>query len=59
MLTTGTGLIGQVAEELWEVADKTIKNLTKEEISIVDYKKNLIKQSTYLVLSSSRLTRAQ
>ncbi|KAF9443358.1 hypothetical protein P691DRAFT_809091 [Macrolepiota fuliginosa MF-IS2] len=38
-------LISQVAEELWEVADKTIKNLTKVDISIVDYKKNLIKQS--------------
>ncbi|KAJ3555661.1 hypothetical protein NP233_g12153 [Leucocoprinus birnbaumii] len=38
-------LISQVAQELWEVADKTIKNLTKKEISIVDYKKNLIKQS--------------
>ncbi|KAJ8515617.1 hypothetical protein ONZ45_g6973 [Pleurotus djamor] len=38
-------LISQVAEELWEVANKTIRNLTKEEISIVDYKKNLAKQS--------------
>ncbi|KAF8329913.1 P-loop containing nucleoside triphosphate hydrolase protein [Amanita rubescens] len=38
-------LISQVAEELWEVADKTIKNLTKVDISIIDYKKNLIKQS--------------
>ncbi|KAF8226945.1 P-loop containing nucleoside triphosphate hydrolase protein [Tricholoma matsutake] len=38
-------LISQVAEELWEVADKTIKNLTKQDISIVDYKKNLIRQS--------------
>ncbi|KAF8886955.1 P-loop containing nucleoside triphosphate hydrolase protein [Infundibulicybe gibba] len=38
-------LISQVAEELWEVADKTIKNLTKRDISIVDYKKNLVKQS--------------
>lgn len=38
-------LISQVAEELWEVADKTIKNLTKQEITIVDYKKNLIRQS--------------
>ncbi|TFY60973.1 hypothetical protein EVG20_g7231 [Dentipellis fragilis] len=38
-------LISQVAEELWEVADKTIKNLTKEGISIVDYKQNLIKKS--------------
>ncbi|KAL0950455.1 hypothetical protein HGRIS_010404 [Hohenbuehelia grisea] len=38
-------LISQVAEELWEVADKTIRNLTKQDISIVDYKKGLIKQS--------------
>ncbi|KAG5339853.1 hypothetical protein E4T56_gene5614 [Termitomyces sp. T112] len=38
-------LISQVAEELWEVADKTIKNLTKQDISIIDYKKNLVKQS--------------
>ncbi|KAK0499662.1 P-loop containing nucleoside triphosphate hydrolase protein [Armillaria luteobubalina] len=38
-------LISQVAEELWEVANKTIKNLTKEDISIVDYKKNLVRQS--------------
>ena len=39
------GLIGQVAEELWEVANKTIRNLTKDEITIHDYKKNLIKRS--------------
>ncbi|KAJ7136164.1 P-loop containing nucleoside triphosphate hydrolase protein [Mycena epipterygia] len=38
-------LISQVAEELWEVADGTIKNLTKADISIIDYKKNLVKQS--------------
>ncbi|KAK2463734.1 hypothetical protein APHAL10511_004227 [Amanita phalloides] len=38
-------LISQVAEELWEVADRTIKNLTKDDISIVDYKRNLIKDS--------------
>ncbi|GLB34405.1 putative ABC transporter [Lyophyllum shimeji] len=38
-------LISQVAEELWEVADKTIKNLTKQDISIVDYKKILVKKS--------------
>jgi ATP-binding cassette subfamily F protein 2 len=42
-----SGLISQVAQELWEVADKTIKNLTKHDISIVDYKKNLIKQSEF------------
>jgi ATP-binding cassette subfamily F protein 2 len=38
-------LISQVAEELWEVADRSIKNLTKADISIIDYKKNLVKQS--------------
>lgn len=38
-------LISQVAEELWEVKDKTINNLTQEDITIVDYKKNLVKQS--------------
>ncbi|EIW76518.1 hypothetical protein CONPUDRAFT_111516 [Coniophora puteana RWD-64-598 SS2] len=38
-------LISQVAEELWEVADKTIRNLTREDITIVDYKKNLVRQS--------------
>ncbi|GJE99789.1 ATP-binding cassette domain-containing protein [Phanerochaete sordida] len=38
-------LISQVAEELWEVKDRKIKNLTKEDISIVDYKKMLVKNS--------------
>ncbi|KAF5309270.1 hypothetical protein D9611_015146 [Ephemerocybe angulata] len=38
-------LISQVAEDLWEVADKTVRNLTKADITIVDYKKNLVKQS--------------
>ncbi|KAJ4485456.1 P-loop containing nucleoside triphosphate hydrolase protein [Lentinula aciculospora] len=38
-------LISQVAQELWEVADKKIRNLTKDDISIVDYKKNLVKAS--------------
>ncbi|KAG2742659.1 hypothetical protein P692DRAFT_20866170 [Suillus brevipes Sb2] len=38
-------LISRVAEELWEVADKTSRNLTKEDISIVDYKRNLVKHS--------------
>jgi ATP-binding cassette subfamily F protein 2 len=46
-------LISQVAEELWEVADKTIRNLTKEDISIVDYKKNLVKHSAFLFFYSS------
>ncbi|KAH0840339.1 P-loop containing nucleoside triphosphate hydrolase protein [Lanmaoa asiatica] len=38
-------LISQVAEDLWEVRDKTVRNLTKEDITIIDYKKNLIQQS--------------
>jgi len=38
-------LISQVAEELWEVANHSIRNLTKEDISIVDYKQNLVRQS--------------
>ena len=40
------GLISQVAEELWEVKDRKIKNLTKEDITIVDYKNLLVKNST-------------
>ncbi|KAJ7235982.1 hypothetical protein C8J57DRAFT_1088528 [Mycena rebaudengoi] len=42
-------LISQVAEEQWEVADGTIKNLTKADISIVDYKKNLVKHSMAVI----------
>lgn len=38
-------LISQVAEELWEVKDKKVINLTKEDITIVDYKKALTKRS--------------
>lgn len=38
-------LISQVAQTLWEVKDKTITDLTKQEISIVDYKKMLAKRS--------------
>jgi len=38
-------LISQVGEELWEVKDKKIRNLTKENISIMDYKKMLMKDS--------------
>jgi ATP-binding cassette subfamily F protein 2 len=39
------GLISQVAEELWEVKNKKVINLTKQDISIVDYKKQLAKRS--------------
>ena len=45
------GLISQVANELWEVKNRKIRNLTKEDISIVDYKKMLVRNST---LSSLR-----
>lgn len=38
-------LISQVAEELWEVKDKEVINLTKQDITIVDYKKQLAKRS--------------
>ncbi|ORX34490.1 ATP-binding cassette transporter [Kockovaella imperatae] len=38
-------LISQVADDLWEVKDKTVTNLTKEDITIVDYKKSLAKRS--------------
>src|ERR1700729_2704705 len=52
------GLISQVAEDLWEVKDKTIKNLSKQDISIVDYKRKLVKHSqrTLYLSSSSPLT---
>jgi hypothetical protein len=39
------GLISQVAEELWEVKNKTIMNLTKQDITIVEYKRSLAKRS--------------
>ncbi|ESK87279.1 atp-binding cassette transporter [Moniliophthora roreri MCA 2997] len=38
-------LISQVAQELWEVKDKHIRNLTKEDITVVDYKKMLAEES--------------
>lgn len=39
-------LISQVAEELWEVKDKKIVNLSKQDIGIADYKKILMKNSS-------------
>ncbi|CAE6432302.1 unnamed protein product [Rhizoctonia solani] len=38
-------LISQVARELWEVKDKKIRNLTKEDIDIKSYKAMLVKES--------------
>ena len=43
-----SGLISQVADELWEVKDRKIKNLTKYDVTIVDYKKMLVKNSTLI-----------
>jgi hypothetical protein len=45
-----SGLIGQVAEDLWEVENKTIRNLTREGIDIKEYKAGLVKKSEYLGL---------
>jgi hypothetical protein len=45
-----SGLIGQVAEDLWEVENKTIRNLTKDGIDIKEYKAGLVKKSTSGVL---------
>ena len=38
-------LISQVADELWEVKDRKIVNLSKMDIGIADYKKLLMKNS--------------
>ena len=53
-LPTHTGLISQVAEEIWEVKDRKIKNLTKEDLTIVDYKKKLV-QASYTALEKAKL----
>jgi ATP-binding cassette subfamily F protein 2 len=36
-----------VAEDLWEVKNKTIRNLTKNGIDIKEYKAGLVKQSEF------------
>ncbi|KAG2337507.1 hypothetical protein BDR05DRAFT_834192, partial [Suillus weaverae] len=45
IVSHGFRLLSQVAEELWEVADKTVHNQTKGDISIIDRKRNLMKHS--------------
>lgn len=40
-----SGLISQVAEDLWEVKNKTVTNLTRQDITIIHYKKALAKRS--------------
>ncbi|KAI0782553.1 P-loop containing nucleoside triphosphate hydrolase protein [Abortiporus biennis] len=47
-------LISQVAEELWEVKNRKIENLTKQDITIVDYKNILVKNS-YAALEKAKL----
>ena len=50
------GLISQVADDLWEVKNKQVTNLTREDITIVDYKKSLAKRSelTQILIDSGR-----
>ncbi|TDL13859.1 hypothetical protein BD410DRAFT_734775, partial [Rickenella mellea] len=45
-------LISQVAEKLWQVKNKKVRNLTREDISIVDYRTLLVKQSACSVFFS-------
>ncbi|THH18605.1 hypothetical protein EW146_g2421 [Bondarzewia mesenterica] len=51
-------LISQVAEELWEVKDRTIRNLTKEGISIVDYKRGLAQASMAAIEKAKLFSKA-
>ncbi|GHJ90206.1 hypothetical protein NliqN6_6608 [Naganishia liquefaciens] len=51
-------LISQVAEELWEVKDKKVINLTKEDITIVDYKKALAKRSQQQIEKAQLLSKS-
>jgi ATP-binding cassette subfamily F protein 2 len=51
-------LISQVAEELWEVADHKIRNLTREDISIVDYKQNLVRKSVAAIEKAKLISKS-
>ncbi|KAK8846859.1 hypothetical protein IAR55_005948 [Kwoniella newhampshirensis] len=51
-------LISQVAEDLWEVKDKKVINLTKQDISIVDYKKSLAKRSQAQIEKARLISKA-
>ncbi|PWZ03344.1 P-loop containing nucleoside triphosphate hydrolase protein [Testicularia cyperi] len=52
-------LISQVAEELWEVKDRKIVNLSKQDMSIVDYKKQLAKNSSEAIERASKLAKGK
>ncbi|ODO09015.1 hypothetical protein I350_02611 [Cryptococcus amylolentus CBS 6273] len=51
-------LISQVAEELWEVKDHKVINLTKQDISIVDYKKALAKRSQHQIEKAKLISKS-
>lgn len=51
-------LISQVAQDLWEVKDNTITNLTKQDISIVDYKRGLAKRSQAQIEKAQLLSKS-
>ncbi|KAJ7431235.1 P-loop containing nucleoside triphosphate hydrolase protein [Mycena latifolia] len=50
-------LISLVAEELWEIVDRKIKNLTEAGISIVDYENNLRTSALAVILKRARSNR--
>lgn len=51
-------LISQVAEDLWEVKDKKVINLTKQDVSIVDYKRQLAKRSQAQIEKAKLISKA-
>jgi len=51
-------LISQVAEELWEVKNKKIRNLTKEGIDITSYKKTLVDNSQKQIEKAKLVSKA-
>jgi energy-coupling factor transporter ATP-binding protein EcfA2 len=52
-------LISQVGDELWEVANHTIRNLSKEDVSIVDYKSKLVKHSMAAIEKAKLFSKGQ
>jgi len=50
-------LISQVAQTLWEVKDKKIMDLTKQDITIVEYKKQLAKRSQAQIEKAALLSK--
>lgn len=50
-------LISQVADDLWEVKDKKVINLTKDDVTIVDYKRSLQKRSQAQIVKAQLLSK--